>query len=87
MSTPTFRPCRVRTVDGLEVLPDKYADGRFHQWYTHAWVDDGLPGSRLLGVIELNDGQVITVAPADIQFTDREVPSEQRKSKGKAKGR
>lgn len=64
MSIPHLRPCRVRTESNYTALPDVFADGNFHQW--------AVPRYGVVAIVELLDGQVITVAPENFWFTDRE---------------
>lgn len=67
------RPCRVNTRIWKDAkFVDLVFDGIFHEWGSEA--EDGGEhgfGNFSIGIVEAENGQVYTVNPNHIQFTDK----------------
>ncbi len=64
-----FRKCHVRYYKFIEGAKDHYyeADGKFHQWASEPFEESFV---YTVGIVELEDGTIVTSEPRNINFKD-----------------
>lgn len=75
---PELRPCRINYYKDGNLTQ---AIGLFHTWGFAAKQDPDMGNVQYsVAVVELKDGKVVPVDPMDLQFLDREVKKDGKKS-------